>query len=159
MPDSHSFRQLMGCFATGITVVTADDPKLGSVGITINSVTSVSLIPQLVLFCLEREAQLFSAFKKSHYFAINILGEDQETVSRYFADRHHNKKPAALWDKPHKNGPILRGTLGWMMCKKVATYKGGDHSVIMGEVVDLHRRTGHRDPLLYFHGRYRRIKD
>jgi len=158
MPDSRSFRQLMGCFATGVTVVTTHDPALGPVGITINSLTSVSLEPPLVLFCLEKEAHLYSAFQKSSSFAVNILSEGQEEISRHFADRKHHRTSPVPWDRPRKKCPLLRDTLGWMICRKTNAYKGGDHTIFLGEVVELHKRGGQREPLLYVHGRYRQVK-
>ena len=148
----------MGCFATGVTVITAYGPNADPAGITINSLTSVSLKPPLVLFCLEKNAQVYPAFRAAKYFAVNILSEKQEDVSRYFADFRHHKKPTLLWDKPQLNCPILRGTLGWMVCEKTAGYKGGDHTIFVGEAVKLHKRGTQQEPLLYFHGRYRRIK-
>src|SRR5579862_3522914 len=141
MIESRSFRQLMGCFATGVTVVTAYGPKAEPVGITINSLTSVSLKPPLVLFCLEKNAQVYPAFKAAKHFAVNILSETQEDISRYFADFRHNKKPSLLWDKPQGNCPILRGALGWMVCEKTAAYKGGDHTIFLGEAIKLHKRS------------------
>lgn len=157
MPDSHAFRQLMGCFATGITVVTIEDPERGPVGITINSLTSVSLKPPLVLFCLEKSAQVYPMFKKATRFAVNILGAKQEEISRHFADRHHHKNRPLPWDKPQKSCPILRGTLGWMVCEVTATMKGGDHTIFLGKVIALKKRGGANKPLLYFHGRYKGI--
>ena len=159
MLDSRQFRQIMGCFATGIAIATTRDKAGSAVGLTINSLTSVSLEPPLVLFCIEKKAYLYPTFKAAKSFAFNFLGEDQEDVSRYFANHHHNPKPKNLWDKPQQDCPILRQTLGWIVCKKVAEYKGGDHQIILGEVVTMHKRAGHRDPLLYFHGRYRQIED
>ncbi|MDX2027823.1 MAG: flavin reductase family protein [Alphaproteobacteria bacterium] len=157
MVDERSFRGLMSCFATGVTVMTAHDPKLGPVGITINSMTSVSLKPPLVLFCLEKKAHLYPVFARATHFAVNILADTQENVSRYFADYRHHKKPEKLWAKPKKNCPLLQGTLGWAVCRKVASYKGGDHTIFLGEVLELHRRSGQSKPLLYFHSRYKRI--
>lgn len=158
MVDERSFRKLMGCFATGVTVVTAEDPKLGSVGITINSLTSVSLKPPLVLFCLEKKAHLYPVFSRSKMFAVNILAETQESVSRYFADYRHHKKPEKLWARPRKNCPILQSTLGWAVCRKVAAYKGGDHMIFLGEVMELGRHSGQPKPLLYFHSRYKKLQ-
>lgn len=158
MPDSRSFRQLMGCFATGITVVTALDPQGKPIGLTVNSLTSVSLNPLLVLFCIDKKAQVYPIFKQSKSFAINMLSENQQDVSQHFADFRHHPKPPKLWDKPQQGCPILRQTLGWMVCRKKAVYKGGDHDIFMGEVTKLYKRSGQKDPLLYFHGRYRRIE-
>jgi flavin reductase (DIM6/NTAB) family NADH-FMN oxidoreductase RutF len=157
MLDSRLFRQIMGCFATGIAVVTARGEE-GGFGLTVNSVTSVSLDPPLVLFCIDKKAHLYPAFKSTKLFAFNFLGEGQEGVSRYFADYRHNPKPKNIWDRPQDGCPILRNSLGWITCKKVAEYKGGDHQIILGEVIKVHKRSGGRNPLIYFHGRYRKIK-
>lgn len=148
----------MGSFATGITVVTAYDANGEPAGITINSLTSVSLQPPLILFCLEKKAHVYPVFRRAKYFAVNILSEAQENISRYFADYRHHPKPPLLWDKPQANCPILRGTLGWMVCEKTAAYKGGDHTIFLGKTVKLRKRGGAREPLLYFRGRYRKIK-
>ena len=158
MPDINSFRQLMGCFATGVTVVTAEDAKHGPIGITINSITSVSLKPLLVLFCLEKKAHVYSPFKKAGHFAVNILTEKQEDISRYFADYRSNPKPKKIWDKPQHGCPILSDTFGWMVCKKIEAYKGGDHTIFLGKVVGLQTHDKAHKPLVYFNGRYRKIK-
>ena len=156
--DSLDFRHVMGCFATGVAVVTARDGALGTVGLTINSLTSVSLEPPLVLFCLDRAAHLHKALRRAEHFAVNFLAAGQENVSRHFASRHH-AEPKNMWAKPSKDAghevPLLRGTLGWVLCRSHAFHKGGDHTIIVGEVVDLHRQAGSAEPLLYFRGRYR----
>jgi flavin reductase (DIM6/NTAB) family NADH-FMN oxidoreductase RutF len=156
-PDTDSFRQLMGCFATGITVVTAQHKDGGPIGITINSLTSVSLKPPLVLFCLDKSAHVYSFFKTAPEFVVNFLGEKQDNISRHFADFRRHAEPKNIWERSQKNFPILRHTLGWMLCRKVAVHNGGDHDIFLGEALKLHKRTGPRDPLLYFHGRYRKI--
>ena len=155
--DSASFRHMMGCFATGIAVVTARDAEAGAIGLTINSLTSVSLDPPLVLFCLDKAAHLHPHFRRADVFAINLLAVEQENISRHFASRHYHLKPKNLWDKPQQDCPILRGTLGWILCRKHTLYKGGDHTIFVGEVIDIHKRTGAKEPLLYFHGRYREL--
>ncbi len=155
--DSASFRQIMGSFATGIAVVTTRDGELGNVGLTINSLTSVSLMPPLLLFCLDKTAQLHKIFRHADTFAINFLAADQENISRYFADRHHHAKPKNLWERTTKSCPLLRGTLGWALCKPHILYKGGDHTIFVGEVTDLYKRTDAKEPLIYFHGRYREL--
>lgn len=148
----------MGNFATGVTVVTIRHPDGGPAGLTVNSLTSVSLEPPLVLFCLDRAAHIYPLFRRAKFFAVNILGETQEAVSRHFADFRHNPKPKRLWAKPQGGCPILNGTLGWMVCRKMAVHQSGDHDIIIGEAVKLHVREPARAPLLYFHGRYRRLK-
>lgn len=153
--DSLDFRQTMGCFATGIAVVTAHDAELGSIGLTVNSLTSVSLEPPLVLFCLDKAAFLHKAFRRADIFAFNLLAKEQEEISRHFADRRHHAAPADIWGKPQQDCPILRGTLGWLLCKKQSVHKGGDHTIFVGKVIALHRHATTKDPLVYFHGRYR----
>jgi len=153
--DSASFRQIMGCFTTGIAVVTARDVELGAMGLTINSLTSVSLDPPLVLFCLDKAAFLHKPLRRTENFAINILADGQENISRHFADRHHNTKPKNMWAKPVQGCPILRGSLGWILCRPYAAYKGGDHTILVGEVIALHKHALAKEPLVYFHGRYR----
>jgi len=157
MLNTRSFRQLMGCFATGITVVTLMNEDGKAAGITVNSLTSVSLTPPLVLFCLDKKAHIYPLFRNAKYFAVNILGADQEELSRHFADHRHYPAPKGIWGKPQTGCPILRHTLGWMICRKTMTYKGGDHDILLGEVVKLHKRAGHHSPLLYFHSRYHQI--
>jgi flavin reductase (DIM6/NTAB) family NADH-FMN oxidoreductase RutF len=158
MLNSRSFRQIMGCFATGIAIVTTRDKDGASIGLTINSLTSVSLDPPLVLFCLDRKAHVYKTFKAADGFAFNFLAEGQEDVSRHFADYRHSPRPQHMWDKPQQDHPILRHTLGWMVCRKVKVTKAGDHDIFVGEVIKAHKRTEARDPLLYFHGRYCAIK-
>jgi flavin reductase (DIM6/NTAB) family NADH-FMN oxidoreductase RutF len=148
----------MGCFATGITVVTVRNEQSESVGLTINSLTSVSLEPPLVLFCLDRKANLYPVFKKASHFAVNILGDDQQDLSQYFAYYRYPAKPKNMWDKPQAGCPLLRKTLGWMICKTTKIHKAGDHDIFIGEVLKLHKRAGQKHPLLYFHSRYRKIR-
>ena len=158
MLDARQFRQAMGCFATGIAVVTLLDAEGLPIGLTVNSLTSVSLDPPLVLFCVDKRAHMHPMLKKAKSFAFNFLGQEQEAVSRHFADRHHFGAPKNLWDKPQQGCPILRGTLGWILCEKANDYAGGDHTIMLGKVVGLRKRPGNRAPLLYFHGRYGKLK-
>jgi flavin reductase (DIM6/NTAB) family NADH-FMN oxidoreductase RutF len=153
--DSASYRQIMGCFTTGVAVATVRDADLGAVGLTINSLTSVSLDPPLLLFCIEKSAFLHKIFRRTDVFAINILAAGQENISRHFASWHHNPKPKNMWDKAQHDCPILRGTLGWILCRTQALHAGGDHTIIVGEAIAIHKRAGGKEPLAYFHGRYR----
>ncbi len=152
--DAHAFRQVMGCFATGITVVSAQGADGEAAGITINSFTSVSLKPPLILFCLDKKAGIYPLLRKAKHFAVNILAEGQEDVSRHFADPHHHARPKDLWDTPQMDCPLLRRTLGWLICKPVKYVPGGDHTIFVAQVMALHKRSAARQPLLYVHGRY-----
>jgi flavin reductase (DIM6/NTAB) family NADH-FMN oxidoreductase RutF len=152
--DSKVFRQVMGCFATGIAVVTAQNSELGRFGLTVNSLSSVSLAPPLLLFCLDKAAHLHAPFRQADTFTINILARNQDNISRHFADRNHNPAPPAMWDDALSAVPTLRDTLGWLHCRSYAHYNGGDHTIFVGEVIDLHKRSDDAEPLLYFRGRY-----
>lgn len=158
MLDARRFRQIMGCFATGIAVLTTRDSKGNAVGLTVNSLTSVSLDPALVLVCIDRKAHVFPIFRKAEKFGFSFLAEGQEAVSRHFAS-HHNPKPPKVWASPQEGCPIVRQSLGWIVCRRHAVYNGGDHIILVGEVIKAHKKAGHHDPLLYFHGRYRDIKN
>ncbi len=159
-PDSRTFRQTLGCFATGVTVVTTTSGAGEPAGITINSFTSVSLEPALVLFCLERKAHVWPIFRDAQYFAVNILSEEQEALSRHFSHAaRHPLNIEKIWKDSAAGCPLIKGTLGWLACKKSTVYSGGDHDIFIGEVVDLHKTTSNRKPLLYVHGRYRTMKD
>jgi flavin reductase (DIM6/NTAB) family NADH-FMN oxidoreductase RutF len=156
-PDSRSFRQLMGCFATGVTVVTANDKDGTPVGLTVNSLTSVSLDPPLVLFCLDKKAHIYPIFKRADHFAVNILSATQKKVSDHFADRNC-AAPKDIWDIPQNNCPLLKHTLGWMACRIFKIHGAGDHDIFVGEVVKLKKHARNPSPLLYFHSRYHALR-
>lgn len=158
-PDSRSFRRWFGDFATGVTVVSARDRDGGPIGITINSVTSVSLDPPLVLFCLDRKAHIYKMLRNARQFAVNILSDKQENLSRHFSDYRHHPVSSPVWDKPQQDCPVLRNTLGWMICRRTAIYKAGDHDIIVGKTIALHRNSSDMKPLLYFRSRYRKVGD
>lgn len=156
MIDPRVFRTVMGCFATGIAVATTRGKNSQPRGITINSLTSVSLDPPLVLFCLSKTAHVRPAFRSAPYFAFNILAEGQESLSRHFAGPQAHVWDDVAFHDSAQTCPILDGNLGWLACKRHKIHDGGDHDIIVGEVVELHH---HRDadPLLYFRGKYRRL--
>jgi flavin reductase (DIM6/NTAB) family NADH-FMN oxidoreductase RutF len=157
--DALAFRQMMGRFTTGVAVVTAQDDKIGRFGLTINSLTSVSLDPALLLFCLDKKAHLHKAFRAAPSFAINLLAQGQEGVSRHFADRAHNPAPDHIWGETQQDCPVLEGTLGWILCRPQAFYDGGDHTIFVGEVLSLRKNESAAAPLVYFQGRYRELAE
>jgi len=159
MISSRTLRQTMGCFATGVTVVTTNTSQGEAVGITVNSVTSVSLAPPLISFCLDKKAQLFPVFQKSPTFAINILAEDQKDISQHFSHFRNHPLSKKIWGVSKAECPLLKNTLAWITCRKIATYKGGDHVILLGEVTQLYKRKSLLNPLLYFQSHYRTIKD
>ena len=150
------FRAVLGRFATGVTVVTTRNPDGEPVGLTVNSFTSVSLDPPLVLFCLDREAGSVPAFEMAEAFAVNILGVDQEEVSNRFADpmaARFASEDVADWST---GAPILREALAALDCTIHARHDGGDHIILVGQVRKL-AVMDDAEPLIYWRGTYRKL--
>ena len=152
--DSRAFRNALGCFATGITVVTTLCPDGHHVGVTVNSFTSVSLDPPLVLFSLGRASQTYDFFVQSKAFAINVLADDQEPLSGRFSRRDLQDRWEGVGVERWDTGvPILTGCLANLECDKETVYDGGDHAIVVGRVRRLTSRSEGK-PLLYFRGSY-----
>ncbi|WP_029006746.1 flavin reductase family protein [Azospirillum halopraeferens] len=152
--DSRAFRSALGTFATGIAVITAECPDGTPVGVTVNSFSSVSLDPPLVLFCLGRASRSFDLFVHGTAFAVNILAAEQQELSARFARRDDQDRWEGVGIERWETGaPILTGCLANLDCTREAVYDGGDHVILVGRV----RRLASRDdgnPLLYVRGGY-----
>ncbi|MEX2650109.1 MAG: flavin reductase family protein [Alphaproteobacteria bacterium] len=154
--DPRKLREALGCFATGVTVVTARSLDGELLGITANSFNSVSLTPPLVLFSLDRRAYSLRKFEECGRFAVNILGEDQREVSSTFATPLADKFATVAYSFGRTGSPVLDDAIAIFDCSVRFRYDGGDHVIFVGEVVDLIvNRTGR--PLLFFRGKYRVI--
>jgi flavin reductase (DIM6/NTAB) family NADH-FMN oxidoreductase RutF len=159
-PTSREFRDGVGMFATGITVITARAGGFGH-GMTANAFASVSLDPLLVLVCVEREAVMRKVLDEVGRFAVSVLAADQEDLARYFSDSGRPMGmaqflPLAWRPGPVSGAPLRDGALAWLECDVDATHAGGDHLVFLGRVLGVERGQA-RDPLLYFGGRYHRL--
>ena len=154
--DSAAFRRALGSFATGVAVVTARDPAGENRGITVNSFSSVSLDPPLILFCLDKAAMSFDIFRAAESFAVNVLGKHQQALSVRFATPEIDKWDGVAFDLWPGELPVLRDCLANLACRRETLYEGGDHVIIVGRVVRLHC-AGDQDPLLYFQSRYHTI--
>ena len=154
--DPRELRNAMGCFATGVTVVTSIGPDGQPVGLTANSFSSVSLDPPLVQFSLDRGANSIEAFQGSGNFAVNVLREDQVELSNIFAARDADRFAGLAYATWITGSPILEGALANFDCDTYAAYDGGDHVIFVGRVL---RMTCDMDsqPLLFFRGRYRTL--
>ena len=151
-PDAAALRRTLGCFATGVTVVTARGSDGAAYGFTANSFTSVSLEPPLVLVCVGDTVQGVEAFRACERFAVNILSDSQQALSRAFADDTPNLFPATDWrDGPH-GSPILRDGLAWLECAAERRIEAGDHLILVGQV--LAHECSARRPLAYYRGGY-----
>lgn len=150
--EVQDFKQAVGTFATGVTIVTARRPDGGLLGFTANSFTSVSLRPPLVLLCLDRRAPSLLGFRPGTPFAINVLGADQEALSGQFA-RHAEDKFVGVGHRIASSGsPLIDGCLANLECRLEHSYYGGDHVILVGRVLGVQVEEG--DPLLFFRSRY-----
>lgn len=156
--DSREFRNTVGRFATGVTVITAQVHHLRR-GMTANSFTSVSLHPPLVLVCVDRSASMHPLLEVADAFAVNILAADQRAVSDVFARRGDREE--VMNDVPFRDGvlgsPILDGVLAWAECRVEERYAGGDHTIVVGRVQSMQIERSEADPLLYYAGGYRTL--
>ena len=151
--DAAAFRACFGSFATGVAVATCragDDP---GIGITINSLTSVSLDPPLALFCLEGSSSTMEAFLRAGHFALNILARDQHAISDRYA-RAHVPVEGDFGDPWRSGAPVLRGALAVADCELHDVHGGGDHRILVGRVVEAGARGEGSAPLLYYRGGY-----
>ncbi|MCP1336095.1 flavin reductase family protein [Futiania mangrovi] len=155
--DAMDFRRALGCFATGVTVITARSAGGTPVGITANSFSSVSLEPPLVLWCLDKGSERFARFDAADHFAVNVLGAHQQDLSSAFASYEHDAFPETPVETWETGAPILTDTLASLDCRIETRVDAGDHVVYIGRVLRLETR-GDTPPLLYFRGRYGHIK-
>jgi flavin reductase (DIM6/NTAB) family NADH-FMN oxidoreductase RutF len=163
MITSAAFRFACGRFATGVTVVTVQDSSQQRWGLTVNSFSSVSLNPPLVLFSIDLSAHSYGAITTADRFAINVLAADQQAVSDRFSfikDEDRFKGIPVLSDQPGEEGeagdpPVLAGCLCTIICDRENTVPGGDHTILIGRV---RRIVVSEDkaatPLLYYAGSY-----
>jgi flavin reductase ActVB len=157
MISGEQFRQAMSRFASGVTVITTMDASGRHHGITVSAFCSVSADPPLVLVCIHKLTACHYAFLEYDGFVVNILGEDQQHVSRQFALAAENKFGGDPILTEGRGLPRLDGSLVTLECATRHTYDGGDHTIIVGEVEHADIRDGR--PLIYFHHDYRTIKE
>ena len=154
--DPRTLRDALGCFATGVTVVTCTDSNGNPVGLTANSFTSVSLDPPLLLVCIAKSAASAEALIGAGHFAVNVLQTEQQPASIRFATRHEDRFGPNDWSPGEYGAPVLECSLGVFECAAHAVHDGGDHHLLLGRVVKARFDDG-LDPLLYFRGSYRRL--
>ncbi len=157
--NANDFRKAMGCFATGVTIITVDQE--GEVhGMTANAFTAVSLDPVLVLVCADHRARTHTHPHTRKRFGVNVLRRDQQTVSEYYAraeeTHQHPEAAGAHFDHTEQGTPVLRGALAYLECRLHTTQPAGDHTIFIAEVEDVVVREG--EPLLYFRSQYRDIE-
>src|SRR5258708_35112685 len=158
--NQEDFRRAMGCFATGVTVITVDFE--GQVqGMTANAFTSVSLDPLLVLVCVDHQARTHAHLHSRKRFGINVLSEQQRAISEHYAfpDRDPSRaerEAGAKFDRTAHGTPVLYGALAYLECRLQLAQNTDDHTIFIAEVQDVVGRSG--SPLLYFQSGYRPIE-
>ena len=158
MPIEKSlFVRVMGSFASGVTIVTVTDEGGTSRGFTANAVSSLSLEPRMLLVCVSERSSTLGVIQRVGSFAVNILAADQQDVALQFATQGGNRFSGLRWRRGSETGsPIIDGSLAYAECRLADICKGGDHVILMGEILsgDAHEA----EPLLYFRGRYGRYE-
>lgn len=155
--DPATFRQVMGRFTTGITVITVGTDDARRAGVTVNSFNTVSLEPPMILWSLALKAPSLPLFRAHEHFAVNILAADQEAVALQFAQPAADKF-TGIETAPGATGtPLIAGAMAHVECRTAHRYPGGDHEIIVGEVLS----TAHfeRDPLVFHGGSFFGLRD
>lgn len=150
--DPAQFRQLLGCFATGVTVLTTRDTLGRPIGMTASSVASVSLTPPLLLVSVNRDHDMHAPLKAATRFVLNVLAADQEALSRRFADEHPDRFAGTPYRDTAHGIPVLEGVVASIECEKQDEAAAGDHTVFFGLVTG--GVVSDREPLLYYRSRY-----
>lgn len=152
--DSRDFRDALGLFATGVCLVTADDPAGEAQALTVNSFSSVSLDPPLVLWSLQRDSDLFPVYAAAERFAIAILSQRQQSHSSWYAGKEQHRIDEAHFFRGDNGAPLIRDALVNFECSLERSLDGGDHLILLGRVTRI--VPGSDDaPLLFFGGQYR----
>jgi flavin reductase (DIM6/NTAB) family NADH-FMN oxidoreductase RutF len=156
MLDAHSFRAVLGRFASGITVITARDAIGRDHGMTVSAFSALSLDPPLVLCCIDRAASFHPTIAAAEHFAVNVLAAGQEALSRRFAETTDDRFDGVGFTRGQTGAALLDDTLAWLECRVAARHAGGDHTIVVG-VVEAAGAREHR-PLLYYRGGYANLE-
>lgn len=158
--DPREFRNALGAFATGITIVTTLDQSGQPAGMTVNSFNSVSLDPPLVLWSVDRKASLFSAFEQAERFVVHVLTAQQKHLSDAFYQKPAQERFAGLELESGLGGlPLIAGCAARFECRVEARHPGGDHVILLGRVERFESEREPQSPILYHAGGYRLLAD
>jgi len=155
--DGARFRQVLGHFATGVTVITAEAAD-GPVGLAVGSFTSVSLDPPLVAFCPAKSSSSWPRIRESGAFCVNVLSEDQEVLCRTFASKAPDKFRGIGWEPTGSGSPRLADALAWIDCTIEVVHDAGDHEICVGRVKELDVEDEAAGPLVFYRGGYGRFE-
>lgn len=152
-PDADLLRHVLGHYPTGVAVITAHTEQ-GPVGMAMNSFTSLSLQPPLVLFCPATSSTTWPVLREAGSIAINVLSAGQEAVSRKFAAKSVDRFLDASWSVGENGAPLLHDALGWLECTVRSEAPAGDHTVVIAEIERMNVHWEITEPLVFFRGRY-----
>lgn len=150
--DFTEYRRALGCFATGVAVITTVDVAGNAVGITVNSFNSVSLDPPLVLWSVAEDAGSYETFVNARHFAVNVLSVNQQDVCERFAKSGTDKFDGLDYRKVIEDVPVLPQYSAVFVCETENVFDGGDHKIIVGRVLEFEDRK--TDPLIFYRGHY-----
>ena len=150
--DQREFRNTLGTFATGVTIITAKGDNGEKIGLTANAFSSLSLDPPLILVCIDKKSDSTPAFQKGHPFVVNILSEEQENDCWTFAKKGTDKFANAQYGLSSDGVPILKENLSSIVCNVHEVLEGGDHVIVTGLVKDISRNE-EKKPLLFYTGK------
>lgn len=157
VPETRALRDALGRYATGVALVTAA-PEAEPIGLVVNSLTSVSLEPPLILFCPSRSSVTWSRMRRAGRFAVNVLGRDSEAFVARAAPPGSDRFAGTTWTPGRGGAPLLADALASLECEIVGEHPCGDHWIVVGRVEDL-RLLPARDPLIFFEGGFRGLQD
>jgi 3-hydroxy-9,10-secoandrosta-1,3,5(10)-triene-9,17-dione monooxygenase reductase component len=151
-PDAQLLREAMRQFPTGVTIVTTRSRDGRPVGCTVNAFCSLSLSPPLVLVCIGKDRRMHGLLTTADGFAVNVLRHDQAQLARLFAEPGGDRFAAVEWTPGYLGVPVLVGTIAMIQCRRRNAVDGGDHTIVIGQVLDLTTADG--EPLLYSQGAF-----
>ncbi|MFC6333177.1 flavin reductase family protein [Paenibacillus septentrionalis] len=158
MIEATVWRQTMGKFATGVTVITTLDADGNPLGMTANAFTSLSLTPPMVLICVDNSSTTLAQLIGSRKFCVNILSSDQEAISRQFAKKGGPEKFEGVSYSSGLLGlPVLEGCLTSVECELSERYEGGDHMILLGSALHIYQAPYPAEPLIFYEGKYRSL--
>lgn len=154
--DQRAFRDALGQFPTGVTVITANPEGCKPFGVTANSFSSVSLDPPLILWSLQKNSDTFAAFEKADNFTVNVLAADNQDISNQYAKKNQHDLDEDHFTFGDSGSPVLNGALVSFECTKHASHDGGDHVILVGKVQFV-SEVSNADPLVFHSGQYRTL--
>lgn len=154
--DANTFRSVLGRFASGVTILTVRDDDEVDRGMTVSSFCSLSLVPPMVLACVDHAASMHPALRTATHFGISVLAEGQEAIARRFACSQPDPFEGIGFARGSSGVPLVVEALAHIECRIVDRFPGGDHTIFIGEVEEAEARQG--QPLLYYRGGYATIQ-